>query len=217
MRTKRNIIGIVALMALVSLFSSSVFAQQTVVIGSTTSYEVTNDNSGSGWTYNWAVSGGGTVATPAATTTDINWTTAGNYVLTLTETNTSCPTLNTVNITVLGAPTLAFTAATSASCADAAEVVALSFSGVGAAYYPLVVNYELDGAAQAAITFNDGDPLQITIPVGSRGDLVPVGNYTVTLEITGATSNGGTVTLNAPTTHTNTVNDIPEANPIVVL
>jgi hypothetical protein len=218
MKRMKYVFGIMALVILTAIGAN---AQQTVTQGSTHHYHVT-DNSAAGYGYNWTIaipSAGNTVESATTAATNITWGDAGNYTITLTETNTqgSCATPNTFTVQVLGAPHLQFTAITSANCADQAMDIALTFTQAGnVLYYPLVVNYTVNGVARVATFTNATDALVISLTLADRADLVVYNSfYTIPVIITGATSNGGSVVLDANTTHTNTVYDVPELNPIV--
>ena len=219
--------------AIVALFvytATGVFAQtpQTVTQGSTHHYHVT-DHSASGYSYAWSLAvqvAGNTIATPTVAGTDITWGTAGTYTITLTETNTvgACATTNTFQVIVLGLPVLQFTDAASAGCADQAMNLSLNFTrtdgttpitAADASYFPLVVNYSVSGVVRTA-TFNAGDALVLPLTLTDRADLDPfVASRNIPVIITSALSNGGVVTIGGAATHTDTVYDIPELNPIV--
>lgn len=222
MKAMKYFFGIVALSVL-TVVGVKAQTPQIVTQGSIHHYHVT-DHSSAGYTYSWTLDApvaGNIVETPNAAGTNITWGTAGTYTINLTETNSagSCSTTNTFQVTVLGTPHLQFANTTSASCADQVQYLALTFTDANgqppaAGYYPLVVNHTVNGTARSA-TFNSGDPLQITLSAADRADQDAFANYTIAVVITSATSNGGTVTLDANTSNTNTVYDIPEINPIV--
>ncbi len=221
MKTMKAQFGIMALLIITAI---GVNAQdQTVTQGSTKHYHVTN-HTALGYTYLWSLAApaaGNTIETPTDAATNILWGTPGTYTITLTETNSlgSCPTPNIFTVLVLGAAHLKFTSATSNSCADLAQVIPLTFtdaSGVALTVdsYPLAINYTVNGTPRN-LTLNFGDALVIPLTDVDRADQVAFANYTIPVVITSATSNGGEVILDAPSTHTNTVYDIPELNPIV--
>jgi hypothetical protein len=196
-------------------------AQQQVLQGSTRNYQVTTNNSSApnNYTYQWSVNGSGNIVlTPTNTATDILWNAApGLYTITLTETNGTCSTSNTFQVQVLGVPTLSFTSSTSnGGCANIAATIPLNYSGsANPSFYPLIVNYSVDGVAQPAITFNSGDPLNIPLSNTQRADRPAIGNYIVSVVLTSATTHGVTVNFDTPGTNTHTVNDIPEINAII--
>jgi hypothetical protein len=220
MKTMKNLTGIVALL-LITAISVNAQVDQTVTQGSTHHYRVT-DHSAAGFIYQWSLAApaaGNTVESPTAPTTNIVWGTSGTYTLTLTETNGSanCPTANTFTVLVLGAAHLSFASATSNGCADVAQDIPITFTdGTTAAvanYYPLVVNYTVNGTPRT-VTLNFGDPLVIPLTVTDRADQATFANYNIPVVITSAKANEGTVILDTPSLHTNTVYDIPELNPI---
>jgi hypothetical protein len=210
-------------MALFLFIAMGVNAQVSVPIGSQKNYHVTNH---AGYNYQWSISDAtaGTITNGTTAASTIEWSKVGTYTLTLTETNASsalCGTPNTLSVTVLGAPTLQFTAATSASCANAAQDLALTIVGAtDASQYPITVTYTVDGGVAQTLTLATlAATKAITLDATVRADIAaftPTRDFVVV--ITGATTvGGGTVTLGAAAnlTHTNTVYDIPDANAII--
>ena len=197
---------------------------QTVTLGSTHQYHVT-DHSASGYAYLWSITApvaGNTIETPANASTNILWGTPGTYTITLAETNSagSCATPNTFTVLVLGGSHLQFNSNNSASCAGIAQDLTLSFTDANGTvpaliYYPLIINYTVDGGATQTATINFGEPLVISLTINERADKDAFANYDIPVVITSATSNGGSVILDANTTNTNTVYDTPELNPII--
>jgi hypothetical protein len=222
MKTMKNLPGTLALLILTAMVVNAQ-VDQTVTQGSTQHYHVT-DNSSAGYIYQWSIAApvaGNTVESPTSPATNILWGTPGTYTLTLTETNGSatCLTPNTFTVLVLGAAHLSFTTAASNSCADLVQNIPLTFTDgtneATAVYYPLVVNYTINGNPGTPITLNFGDPLVIPLTATDRADQAAFSDYTIPIVITSATANGGAVTLDTPSTHTNTVYDIPELNSIM--
>lgn len=220
MKTMKYFFGIAALTLLTAI---GVNAQQTVTQGSTHHYHVTDHSTN--YNYNWSIAPTATpshvIAHADSSGTLITWGGPGTFTLTLIESNKQggCSTPNTYTVVVLGASHLQFTQTTSASCAGEAQDIALAFTTDNggtpdANYYPLVVNYTVNGVNRQA-TFNFGDALVIPLTATDRADKAPFADYTIPVIITSATSNGGTVTLDANKTNTNTVYDKPNLNPIV--
>ncbi len=69
-------------------------------VGSTHTYSVTPGNSGN--TFQWVLSGGGTISGDKTTTASIDWDTPGTYTLSFTETDvtTLCSTVKQITVNV---------------------------------------------------------------------------------------------------------------------
>lgn len=218
MKTRKLLFGI----ALLLITAISANAQINVTLGSTHNFSVTTPHSAApfNYLYLWSTApGGNTIATPAAATTDIKFDVVGASTLSVSETNPlgGCATINNFLINVLAAQTLAFTGITSNGCANAAAVLPLTFGGLTADYYPLVINYTVAGAPRTA-TLAFGATLELPLTVADRADLSnPAGpSYDVVVTLVSATANTGTVTLGA-NVNTNSVYDIPDANVIIMV
>lgn len=164
------------LLILFSISSLGVWAQSTIdpdhaCINSTEDYWVINTP---GSTYNWVLSGGGTITSgQGSSAIKINWTSIGGpYVLTVTETFTSttgCDGLPvSLNIIVDPLPTPFNVTGTGGYCLGGAGLpVGLSDSELG-------VNYQLqlDGVNSGALISGTGNAI-------SFGNKTVAGTYTV--------------------------------------
>lgn len=229
MKTMKYFLGIAAFTLLTAIgvnAQNSPSNPQLVNQGSTHLYKVTNDHSGIGWTYNWAIAPAATpantIATSNAASTTVTWGGPGLYTITLTETNPagSCPKDNLFYVQVLGAAHLKFTSATSHSCASNDQNLGLAFTTDGttpvttADYYSLVIKYTVNGGTERTATFTFGQALEIPLTAADRPDLGAAADAQVSVKITGATANGGTVIIDGDT-NVNTVNNIPALNQII--
>jgi hypothetical protein len=222
MKTFKFLFGILALLVITAISAN---AQIVVTEGSTHNFKVTTDHSAApfNYVYGWSTApGGNTIATADKAATDIKFVVAGATTISVSETNPlgGCATINNFLVTVLGMQTLAFTSATSQSCANVAAVLPFTFGGATADYYPLVINYKVAINGAPAIdriaTLAFGATFELPLTAADRADLSnPAGpSYNIVVTLVSATANSGTVTLGAAV-NTNTVFDIPDANVII--
>jgi hypothetical protein len=187
---------------ILTVISMGAMAQSTVdpdhaCLNTTENYYVVST---SGSTYNWVLSGGGTIASgQGSAAITINWTAAGSYTLTVTETITATGCIGApvvLNITVDPLPVITLTGASPVCVSTSGEIYTTEAGMTG---YVWVVS--AGGTVTAGGTATDNTVTVTWTTAGAQSVSV---NY--------LNANGCTAA--APTVRAVTVNPLPVTSPI---
>jgi hypothetical protein len=216
-----------AIITLVLLINAAVQGQatQTVLVGSTYHYTVTQSMTSGTSTFAWTNSATALQATNTpvlgsglTNTIQVNWLQAGTYTITVLETSSnSCSdpgSPKTMIVTVNpNTGTIQFASTSSAACSGAtATNLDLALTLGGNYTYPIVVNYTVNGTAHSR-TINSGT----TISLGSEDNILNNATTTDALKsvvITSATCSGATITVGANSTYSYTAWGTPSTGGI---
>ncbi len=196
---KKQLTYLITLVAMLVL-SVGAFAQGGLspYVGSSHSYSVTPGNAGN--SFQWALSGGGTLTNATSTTANVSWTTPGTYTLTFTETDvtTSCATVKQVPITVTSA--FDVTLASVDSVCNSAEGV-VNFGGTDTTTtisYVINMSTGTTWSPDWQVTFTLGGAT--VAEVSNDGNVVTASGSSYTISGLSSTSGSGSVTVDVKVT-----------------